>query len=186
MKTLFAALALTVPFAAAAADSYTVDPTHTYPSFEINHLGFSITRGSFDKSEGKITLDTAAKSGSIMITVDTASINTGLGKRDEHLRGEDFFNVTKFPTMTFKSSKLRFSGDKVVGADGELTLVGVTKPVSLTVDWFNCGTHPINKKAVCGANATTTIKRSDFGITYAVPAVGDEVKIAIQVEAFKD
>lgn len=186
MKTLFAALALAVPFAAVAADSYTVDPTHTYPSFEVNHLGFSITRGSFDKSEGKITLDTAAKSGSIMITVDTTSINTGLAKRDDHLRSEDFFNVAKFPTMTFKSTKLRFSGDKVVGADGDLTLLGVTKPVTLNVDWFACGTHPINKKSVCGANATTTIKRSEYGLAAYVPAVGDEVKIAIQVEAFKD
>ncbi len=188
MKRTLAALAIALPLSAPAfaADSYTVDPGHTYPSFELNHLGFSIQRGSFDKSAGKITLDTAAKSGSIDITIDTASINTGHGKRDDHLRSEDFFNVAKFPTMTFKSTKLKFNGDKVVGADGELTLLGVTKPVSLNVDWFVCGTHPINKKAVCGANATTTLKRSEFGLAAYVPAVGDEVKIAIQVEAFKD
>ena len=177
-------LALTAP--AFAADSYTADPTHTYPSFEINHLGFSTTRGSFEKSQGKITLDPAAKSGSIDITVDTASISTGLAKRDDHLRGEDFFNVAKFPTMTFKASKLRFSGDKLVGADGDLTLLGVTKPVSLTIDSFVCGNHPMNKKPLCGANATTTIKRSEWGMKAYVPAVSDEVKIAIQIEAFKD
>jgi polyisoprenoid-binding protein YceI len=181
-----AALATSLAFPAVAADSYTVDPSHTYPSFEINHLGFSIQRGSFHGSAGKITLDTAAKTGSIDIVVDTASINTGHAKRDEHLRGEDFFNVEKHPTMTFKSRKLRFSGDKLVGADGELTLLGVTRPVSLAVDWFVCGQNPITKKPVCGANATTTIKRSEYGMTTYVPAVGDEVKIAIQVEAVKD
>lgn len=180
------AVAATLTSAAHAADSYTVDPTHTYPTFEVNHLGFSISRGTFHKSSGKIMVDTAAKSGMIDISIDTASLNTGLAKRDDHLKSDEFFNVAKFPAMTFKSSKLKFNGDKLAGADGELTLLGVTKPVTLNVDWFACGNHPIAKKPVCGANATTTIKRSEFGMGAYVPAVGDEVKIAIQVEAFKD
>lgn len=188
MKKTIASLLLcgvmSVP--AFAADSYTVDSGHTYPSFEINHLGFSIQRGRFDKSGGRITLDTSARTGTVEITIDTASINTGHAKRDEHLRSEDFFDVGRFPTMTFKSDKLRFNGDKLVGAEGELTLLGVTRPVTLAVDAFSCGTHPIMKKPVCGANATATIKRSEFGMKTYVPAVGDDVHIAIQVEAFKD
>jgi len=188
LKTQFAAALMAAAFAAPAwaADTYTVDPAHTYPGFEINHLGFSTMRGTFDKSAGKITLDAAGKSGSIDISIDTASIDTGHAKRDDHLRSEEFFNVAKFPAMTFKSSSLKFSGDKLTSADGELTLLGVTKPVSLSLSAFNCGPHPMNKKQVCGANATTTIKRSDFGLSAYVPAVGDEVKISIEVEAVKD
>jgi len=188
MKQAFAAAlvstALAVP--AFAAESFTADPNHTYPSFEINHLGFSISRGTFEKSSGKITLDAATKSGTIDITIDTASVNTGMAKRDDHLKSDEFFNVAKFPTMTYKSSKLKFNGDKLVGADGELTLLGVTKPVSLNIDWFRCGAHPMSKKALCGANATTAIKRSDFGLSTFLPAIGDDVKIAIQIEAYKD
>ena len=98
----------------------------------------------------------------------------------------DFFNVEKFPTMYFKSSKLKFDGDKLVGADGELTLLGVTKPVSLNITGYRCGNHPMTKKAMCGADVTTSIKRSDFGMGYGLPAVGDDIKITIPVEAFKD
>jgi polyisoprenoid-binding protein YceI len=169
-----------------AADSYTVDSSHTYPGFEISHLGFSVMRGTFDTTTGKITLDPAAKTGSIEISIDTASLDTGHAKRDEHLRTDEFFNVAKFPTMTYKATKLRFNGDKLAGADGELTLLGVTKPVALTLTHFHCGPHPMNKKQVCGANATASIKRSEFGMATYVPAVGDEVKISIEVEAFKD
>jgi len=186
-KTLIALLASAVTVSTAfGADSYTADPTHTYPSFEINHLGFSTTRGAFHKAAGKVVLDTAARSGRIDISIDAASINTGLGKRDDHLRGPDFFNTEQFPNITFTSSKLKFNGDKLVGADGDLTMLGVTRPVTLTVDAFACGTHPLNKKAVCGANAITTIKRSEWGMKTYLPAVGDDVKIAIQIEAFKD
>ena len=188
MKTQLAAVLLTAAFAlpASAADSYTVDPAHTYPNFEINHLGFSTMHGRFGATTGKITLDTAAKSGSIDITIDATSIDTGYAKRDTHLKSEEFFNVGKFPTLAYKSTRLKFNGDKLSGADGELTLLGVTKPVSLTINAFNCGPHPMNKKPMCGANATATIKRSEFGLSTYVPAVGDEVIITIEVEATKD
>ena len=188
MKTQLAAVLLTAAFAlsASAADSYTVDPAHTYPNFEINHLGFSTMHGRFGATTGKITLDTAAKSGSIDITIDATSIDTGHAKRDTHLKSEEFFNVGKFPTLAYKSTRLKFNGDKLSGADGELTLLGVTKPVSLTINAFNCGPHPMNKKPMCGANATATIKRSEFGLSTYVPAVGDEVIITIEVEATKD
>ena len=185
-RILAAACALALSAPALAADSYTADPTHTYPSFEISHLGFSTTRGVFKKSTGRITLDAAARTGRIEVSIDTASVDTGLDKRDEHLRGPDFFDVQKFPAMSFSASQLSFNGDKLTGARGELTLLGVTRPVTLAIDHFVCGAHPMNKKAMCGANATTTIKRSEWGMTKYVPALGDDVKIAIQIEAFKD
>ena len=179
-------IASTLSISAFAADSYTIDSRHTFPSFEINHLGFSITRGRFDHTSGKITMDTAAKTGSIDVTIDVDSIDTGLVDLEKHLQTDEFFDAAKYPTITFKSNKLKFEGDKLVSAEGDFTLHGVTKPVTLTLDHFQCGIHPMLKKPHCGANATTTIKRSEYGISKYVPMVGDEVKIAIQVEATKD
>ncbi|HUW51361.1 MAG TPA: YceI family protein [Sulfuricella sp.] len=187
-KTLIA-LALvgaTIGMPAIAADNYTIDSRHTFPSFEINHLGFSIQRGRFNRSSGKITLDTAAKSGSIDVTIDATSIDTGLASLEEHLQGEDFFDTAKYPVITFTSKSLKFDGDRLIGADGDFTMHGVTRPVTLTIDHFRCAPHPMTRKQTCGANATTSIKRSEFGIVKYVPNVGDEVKIAIQVEATKD
>lgn len=186
-KTLiFAALAGIASLPAVAADSYTIDPRHTFPSFELSHQGFSIQRGRFNRTAGKMTLDTAAKSGSIDVTIDATSIDTGLDELEKHLRGEDFFDAAKYPTLAYKSTTLKFDGDKVTGANGELTLHGVTKPVSLNIDHWRCAPNPMHKKQTCGANATATIKRSDFGVSKYVPMVGDEVRIAIQVEAVRD
>lgn len=186
-RTIFAVLlATSLPLAAYAADSYTVDPAHTYPRFKINHLGFSTMEGRFDKSSGKITLDRTAKTGSVEITTETASVSTGFAKRDEHLRSPDFFNAAEFPSITFKSTAVKFKGDKPSSVEGSLTMAGVTKPLTLTIDEFNCGAHPMNKKDVCGAAASAQIKRSDFGIKYALPAVGDDVKLVFEVEAIKD
>ena len=180
------ALVLGISVSVQAADSYTIDSRHTYPVFEVNHLGFSTQRGRFNKSAGKIALDTAAKSGSVELTIDTASIDMGLDKWDEHMKSPDFFDVAKHPTITFKSTKVSFDGDKVVGATGDMTLLGVTKPVTLALSGFRCGEHPMLKKIVCGLDATTTIKRSDFGMKYGIPAIGDEVKLIVPVEAIKD
>ena len=171
---------------AAAAETYSLDVRHTFPSFELNHLGYSIQRGRFNKTAGKITLDTAAKKGTVDITIDAASVDTGLDKLEEHLRGEDFFNVAKYPTITFKSDKFAFEGDKVKSVSGNLTMLGVTKPVTLTAAYFNCGDHPMAKKKACGGDFVTTVKRSEFGMKYALPAVADDVTLRIQVEAFKD
>jgi polyisoprenoid-binding protein YceI len=189
MKRIALAAALAGALAtlpAAAAESFTLDTTHTFPSFELNHLGFSIQRGRFNKTSGKVTLDTAAKSGTADITIDTASIDTGYGKLEEHLRGEDFFNVAKYPTITFKSDRFAFEGDKVKSVSGNLTILGVTKPVTLTANYFNCADHPMTKKKACGGDFVTTIKRTDFGMKYGVPAVADDVTLRIQVEALKD
>ncbi len=169
-----------------AADTYTADVSHTYPAFEVSHLGFSMGRGRFDKTSAKISLDRAGKQGAIEVSIDTASVNTGWAKRDDHLRSEDFFNVAKFPAMSYKSTNFKFDGDRLVGVDGELTLLGVTKPVSLTVTGFRCGPHPMNKKELCGADAVASVKRSDFGMKYGLPAIGDDIRISIGIEAFKD
>jgi polyisoprenoid-binding protein YceI len=175
-----------VPAAQAEPEKFVIDSAHTYPFFEINHLGWSTTRGLFRKVEGTATLDFARKQGSAEIVIDANSLDTANAKRDEHLRGEDFFAVAQYPAITFKSDKLSFAGDKLVKADGQLTLHGVTKPVTLTFTQFKCGEHPVYKKHYCGADATATLKRSDFGITAYPGAVGEEVKLSIQVEAARE
>ncbi len=183
---VFLGAAISLAGSVFAADHYTFDPSHTFPRFEINHFGFSTHRGQFNKTAGKLVLDRAAKTGSIEITVQTASIGTGDAKLEEHLRSPDFFNVEKFPVMTFKSKTLKFNGDVPSSAEGELTLLGVTKPLTLTITQVKCGPHPMTKKEDCGAEVTSTLKRSDFGMKTYLPAVGDEVTLRIQVEAWKD
>jgi len=187
-------VALLLPLGAVAApETYTLDPTHTNPNFSVQHLGMSTVWGHFERATGKVVIDRAAKTGSIEVKIPTATISTGDAKRtdgqrsrDEHLRTTDFFNVAEFPDMVFKSTKLNFTGDKVHSIDGTLTLLGVTKPVTLTASSFNCGANPMSKKDMCGADLVGTIKRTDFGMKYAVPAIGDEVKLFIAVEGYKD
>lgn len=183
------AIGVALPLSALAADSYTIDPTHTYPRFSINHLGFSTMQGRFDKTSGKVTLDRAAKTGSVELAIESASISTGFAKRDEHLKSPDFFNAAEFPTITYKSTAIHFKGDTPASVDGNLTIMGVSKPVTFTINAFNCGPDPMDplKKAQkCGADASAQIKRSDFGVKYAVPAVGDEVKLVLEIEAVKN
>jgi polyisoprenoid-binding protein YceI len=183
---LASALALVAGFAQ-ADETYTIDPVHSQPMFEVQHIGFSVQRGAFSKGTGKITLDRAAKKGTIDVTIDTTSVRTIDPRLDTHVKSEDFFNVAKYPTMTFKSSNLVFDGDRVVGAEGELTMIGVTKPVSLKVANFVCGEHPSNKKAMCGAEASATIKRSEWGMKYGAPRfVSDEVRLILPIEAYRD
>lgn len=169
-----------------AAENYTIDPNHTWPVFEVNHLGFSTQRGRFNKTSGTIILDTAARKGSVDLTIETASLDMGFDKWDEHMKSADFFNVVQFPMMRFTSDKLVFDGDKVVAAEGSFTLLGVTKPMTLTVNNFRCAPHPMNKKQTCGADISATLKRSEFGMTKYVPGISDEVKISSPVEAIKD
>ncbi len=133
-----------------------------------------------------ITLDRAAKTASVEIEIDAASVSTGLAELEKHLRAEDFFNAEKFPKVTFKSTKVEFEGENPKAVHGDLTMLGVKKPVTMSVASFNCRVHPMNKKYVCGADAFVTIKRSEFGMTYAIPAVSDDVKLLIQVEAVRD
>jgi polyisoprenoid-binding protein YceI len=185
-KLLIAALGTALSAPALAADSYTIDPRHTFPMYEISHFGWSTQRGRFEKATGKITLDRAAKRGTVEVSIDVASVHTGVDKLDEHLRSEDFFNATKHPTMTFKSKQVNFGGDKPASVDGEFTMLGVTRPLTLTIDTFHCAPNPFAKKEACGADAVATIKRSEFGMTSLLPGLGDEVKLVISVEALKD
>lgn len=193
-KSVLYALALSMPLAALASpENYTLDPTHTYPHFAVDHLGVSTMWGRFGKTTGKFMIDRAAKKASIELVVETASIDTGDNvrgsrprARDEHLRTADFFNVQEFPHMTFKSTNVKFAGDNPSEIDGQLTLLGVTKPLALKVDRWVCKDNPNSKKPMCGGNASGSFKRSDFGMKYAVPAVGDEIKLFIEVEGYKD
>ncbi len=185
-KLILAAAVIALPTSAAWADNYTIDPEHTYPNFAISHLGFSTLQGRFNKSSGKLVMDVAKKTGSVEITIDATSLDTAHEKRDKHLKSPDFFNAGEFPQITFKSTKTTFTGDKVTAVDGNLTIMKATKPVTLTVTSMKCDIHPFNKKSVCGFDATTKIKRSDFGINYGLPAIGDDVTLMIEVEAIKD
>ena len=187
LKHLSAALlAAIVATGAFAADTYKIDPTHTYPSFEADHFGgLSVWRGKFTKTEGTIMLDRAGKTGSVDLTIDPASIDFGNAKLDEHAKGAEMFDVAKFPTATYKG-KIVFKGDTPTGVDGTLTLHGVSKPVMLTINKFKCMINPMSKKETCGADASGSFKRSDFGVSYGDSfGFNMETKLAIQVEGVK-
>lgn len=194
-KTMVGFAAAILPLAAAAqTESYTFDPLHTFPHFMVEHLGYATLLGRFERTSGKFTLDRTKKEGSLELVVETAAVTTGDNERgtrprtrDEHLRTPDFFNVSEYPRMTFKSSKVRFSGDSPSEVEGELTLIGVTRPLVLQVERWKCGPHPFSKKEMCGGNATGRLKRSEFGMKFGLPtAIGDDVRLYIMFEAFKD
>jgi polyisoprenoid-binding protein YceI len=184
-KQILIAALIAASTSSAIAATYNIDPSHTFPSFEADHMGLSVWRGKFDKTSGTVTMDRAAKTGALDITIQAASINFGFEKMNEHAKNADMFNVEKFPTVTYKSQNFKFEGDQLVGVDGELTMLGVTKPVSLKVDRFKCIMHPRYKREVCGANAIAEFKRTDFGLNYGTPAFAPEVRLAIQIEAIK-
>jgi polyisoprenoid-binding protein YceI len=184
---LGAALAAAVAAIADAAPvSYTLDPDHTVPRFEILHNGFSNHIGAFMKSAGKATLDSTAGTGSVEVTIETASFLSGHAFMEKAVKGPDFFDSERFPTMTFRSSRIRFDGGKPSVVEGDLTILGVTRPIALTFTNFACGQHPRTKKDQCGGNLIGAIRRSDFGMKAFIPAIADDVKLLIQVEAFKD
>jgi len=189
-KLILASMLIALPLSAhSAAESFTIDPGHTYPHFKINHLGFSTMQGRFNETMGKLTIDMVNKTGSVDITINAASVDTAHEKRDKHLRSPDFLNAAEFPEITYKSTMVMIHDDKSVHIDGNLTIMGTTKPVSLHVNTMNCGIHPFDpkkQKFVCGFDAMTTIKRSEFGITYGLPGVGDDMEIFIEVEAIRN
>lgn len=190
MKTHALLLAAFAGFAGVAgADPvhYKIEPTHTYPSFEADHMGgLSVWRGKFNHSSGDITIDRAAHAGTVEVTIDTASINFGLDKMDEHARSPDMFDVAKYPTATYKGKFSAWNGDVPTKVDGELTLHGVTKPLELSINSFKCMVNPMSKKEVCGADASATFNRDEFGIDYAKGfGFNMAVKLLITVEAVK-
>ena len=177
---LFAALAGS---AIAAPVTYGVDGSHTFPRFSYSHFGYSTQLSSFKNTTGKVVFDAEAKTGSVDITIEMKAVNTGFEVFDGHLQGEDFFDTAKFPTATFKSTKVVFEGDKPKSIEGQLTIKGVTKPVTLSVTGFEAKPHPMAKKPALGANAFTHIKRSEFNAAKYVPYVADDVRIDISIEA---
>ena len=188
MNKLITALLASVALSStafAAPETYVIDGGHTFPRFEYSHFGYSVQVSRFDRTSGQITLDRAAKTGAVDVTIDMKSVSTGSSAFNGHIQGEDFLDTEKFPTATFKSTSIRFDGDKPAAIDGNLTIKGITKPVTLTVTAFHCMPHPMHKKDACGANATARIKRTEFNAGKYAPNVGDEVTLTIAVEAVK-
>jgi polyisoprenoid-binding protein YceI len=181
MLTLVAGTALATPV------TYEADPAHTYPSFEADHMGgVSNWRGKFDKSSGTIVLDKDKSTGTVNITVDTSSIDFGNEKLNEHAKGDQMFNVAKFPTATYKGTLAKFVNGAPTEVDGDFTLLGVTKPLKLTINQFKCIINPMSKKEVCGADASASFSREDYGLTFGKQyGFNMNVKLAIQVEGVR-
>lgn len=180
-----AALAALAVTAHAAPETYTVDNSHTFPYFTYSHFGFSNQTHRFDKASGTVMLDRAAKNGAVDIVIDATSVSTGYPLFNEHIQSEDFFDTARNPTITFKSQAMKFKGDQPASVTGDLTIKGVTRPVTLTITQFKCMPHPIRKVDACGANASTKLKRSDFNMGKYAPGVGDDVSLVIAIEAYK-
>ena len=185
VRLVIAAFVCALAAPAFGEESYRIDPLHTTATFSVSHLGISLQRGSFGRTTGMVMLDRAAGKGAIDVSIDASTVTSGSPPRETLLKGEDYFNVAQFPMITFKSTKVKFDGDTVVGADGELTMRGVTKPCALTVAGFKCAIHPSTKTPVCGAEVTATVKRSEFGMTKNAASTGDDVNIVIAVEALR-
>jgi polyisoprenoid-binding protein YceI len=188
MKTFALAAALTAAFAAAHAEpvTYNLDPTHTTVLFEATHFGTSTLRGRFDKKEGSVQFDRAAKTGRVEVGIDMTSVSTGVEPFNKHLQSKDFFNAAEFPTAKFVGDKFTFNGDKVAEVSGQLTLAGKTNPVTLKATNFNCYQNPIFKREVCGGDFETTLTRSQFGVNYGLPQISpDTVRLIVQVEAVR-
>ena len=182
---IVAALLALAGLAQAESVTYAIDPSHTFTTFEARHFGTSTYRGRFDKKEGSVTLDRAAKTGKVEVTIDTTSISTGVAALDTHLKSKDFFNTAEFPTAKFVGDKFSFDGDKVTEVSGTLTLHGASQPVTLKATNYNCYVSPMAKKQVCGGDFETTIKRSTYGMTYGLPFIPDDVRLVIEIEAIK-
>ncbi|HEX4943363.1 MAG TPA: YceI family protein [Usitatibacteraceae bacterium] len=185
MRIAAALVVLLATPALAASEEFVVESAHTYPSFEVSHLGISTQRGRFEHTSGRILLDREAGTGTIEVVIDTPTISTGNRVLDAMLKGEDFFNVERFPAMTFRARSMEFEGGEPKRATGELTLLGVTRPVEMSFVGFACTRLPFLVRLTCGADVVAKIKRSDFGMTAYSAFVGDEVRLEIQVEAVK-
>jgi polyisoprenoid-binding protein YceI len=185
MGTALAALGWTLAASAsalAAPTTFIPNADHTFVRFSYDHMGFSLQQSRFDKTTGSVTFDPVAKTGSVDLVIDTKSVDTGSDLFNGHIQGTDFLDTAQFPTATFKSTSVKFDGDRPVSISGDLTLKGVTKPITLTVTSFKHGLNMMKKDAI-GANATTTLKRSDFQMAKYVPMVADDVTVTIAIEA---
>jgi polyisoprenoid-binding protein YceI len=191
MKKIFKPLALLAVvasfsgIASAQSTTYTIEPTHTFVTWEAKHFGTSTSHGRFDKKSGSITIDKTAKTGKAEIMIDMKSMNTGVAPFDKHLTGEDFFAADKFPEAKFVSTSFKFDGDKVSEVSGTLTMKGKTNPVTLKSTGFGCYENPYFKREVCGGDFETTITRSQYDIKYGLPGIPDNIRLLIQVEGIK-
>ena len=175
-------LAFTLP--CAQATEYIIDPTHTYASFEIDHLGFSTQRGQFNRTSGSVAFDPETRSGRIDIRIAAASLDTGFALRDDVLRGDDWFKVKDYPDILFRSERLLFTDERLSAVEGTLVMLGERQPMRLEVSRFKCGLNLANRKRGCGADAQGVLRRSAFGLNNGLPFIGDEVRLRIQVEAY--
>jgi polyisoprenoid-binding protein YceI len=186
MKTFVLASLALAAAGAAHAQSYSADPTHTFVTFEVKHNATSTLRGRFDKKEGSVSIDRNAKTGKAEFTIDVGSVSTGVAALDTHLKSKDFFNAAENPTAKFVGDKFTFDGTKVTAVAGTLTLSGKTLPVTLAASNFNCYDNSMLKREVCGGDFETTIKRSDYGVSYGLNyGIPDNVRLLVQVEAVK-
>jgi polyisoprenoid-binding protein YceI len=181
-----AAVATGLATAPAHAATYSIDPTHTFVTFEVSHFGTSTSRGRFGKKEGTVTFDRAARTGKVDITIDATSISTGVAPFDGHLKSKDFLDTGAHPKARFVGDRFVFNGNKVSEVSGTLTLLGKTQPVTLKATHFNCYDNPIFKREVCGGDFETTIARSQWGMNWGIDmGIPDNVRLLIQVEAIK-
>ncbi|CAM2180105.1 Protein YceI [Paraburkholderia sacchari] len=183
--TLFAAAALAAAIATpafATPTTYNLDPSHTFPSFEADHFGgVSVWRGKFTKSSGTVVLDRAAKTGTVDVTIDASSINTGNAALDKHVSSAELLDAAKYPTAVYKGTSIKFDGDKPVEVIGTFTLHGVTKPLNLKIDSFKCFQNPMLKREVCGADASAEFDRADYGVSYG-KAYGFKMATTLQIQ----
>jgi polyisoprenoid-binding protein YceI len=185
IATALAFTTLAMTSALAAPQTFEIDGSHTFPRFSYSHFGYSTQVSRFDRTSGTVVFDAEAKTGSVDISIDMKSVNTGFADFNGHLQGEDFLDTTKFPKATFKSTKVNFQDGKPASIEGQLTIKGITKAVTLTVTSFQAMPHPMLKKDAIGANAFTMIKRSEFNAGKYAPYVGDDVRIDIALEAIR-
>lgn len=190
-KDLLAVLLLGVGFAGQAgaqeaAQRFVLDPTHTFPSFEIRHQGVSLMRGKFNRTQGRVVLDPTGKENLIEVVVDANSVDTGLDDLNQKLRGSAFFSAHRFPDVRFVATRIEFKDGKPVSAHGELTMLGQTRPLSLEIRDYACTLQFLTRRPLCGADVHATLKRSEFGMNFGIPLIGDEVRLAIEVEGFSE
>jgi polyisoprenoid-binding protein YceI len=180
-------LLLVASATAAAALTYTLDSAHSAPAFSFSHLGLTTQSGRFDRAHGLVVLDIAARKGRVSYEVDAGSIDMGFGTETADSPGPRLLDALRHPTIRYESDRLEFDRrGRVIGARGQLTLLGVTRPLSLKVEHFRCSTSPMTHKPMCAADITAVILRSAFGMMDYLPAIGDEVTVRIPVEAYRD
>ena len=170
-----------------STEQYSFDKAHTQILFFVDHLGFSKSQGEFLDFDGFFTFDRVhPEKSNVDVTINTAGIDMDDEPWDEHMKSKDFFNVEQFPEMTFKSTTIEVTGENTANITGDFTLLGITKPVTLSVTHNKSDKHAFSGKYVSGFSATASLKRSDFGMTYGLPMVGDDVDIRIEVEGVRE